>query len=259
MFYLGEYVRNQKEISQTMNELEDITKRLAKKNLDIHISIDPTQIGLMNGVAEFKNNAISLSQLIKECSSGNPANNDFLMIDMEDSTVTETTLDIYHFLDAQGLPCAVTLQAYLHRTETDLQQVITTGGKVRLVKGAFAEPASIAYTARDTIDTSYFSLAQKMLSRQAKECSFYPIFATHDNKMINKIIDYASNNGWKDNEYEFEFLLGVRENLQDDLVKRGHKLRLYVPFGTEWWAYSVRRVGESPRNGIFLLRSLCYK
>ena len=130
---------------------------------------------------------------------------------------------------------------------------------VRLVKGAFAESDSIAYTRRDMINTSYFSLAQNMLSRQAKANNFYPIFATHDDKMIDKISNYASDNGWKDNAYEFEFLLGVREGLQDDLIKCGHKLRLYVPFGTEWWSYSVRRIGESPRNGFFLLRSLCYR
>lgn len=259
LFYLGEYVQDQKEIAKTIHALENSIKRLAEKSLDLHISIDPTQIGLMNTVTEFKNNAIHLSERIKEQSSGVPTNSDFLMIDMEDGTVTQTTLDVYHFLHEKGLPCAATLQAYLHRTETDLQKIIATGGKVRLVKGAFAESASIAYTRRDEIDASYFSLAQKMLSRQAKVSSFYPIFATHDEQMINKITDYASDNGWERNAYEFEFLLGVRENLQDDLVKRGHKLRLYVPFGTEWWPYSVRRVGESPRNGIFLLRSLCYR
>lgn len=259
LFYLGEYVQDQKEISKTVHELEKIIKRLAAKSLDIHISIDPTQIGLMNKVTEFKNNAIHLSKLIKEHSSGDPASSDFLMIDMEDGTVTQTTLDVYHFLHEKGLPCAVTLQAYLHRTKSDLQKIIATGGKVRLVKGAFAESASIAYTRRDKINASYFSLAQKMLSSEAKANSFYPIFATHDEQMIYKISDYARDNGWENNAYEFEFLLGVRENLQDDLVKHGHKLRLYVPFGTEWWAYSVRRVGESPRNGVFLLRSLCYR
>lgn len=259
LFYLGEYVHDQSEITRTLHELEEIIKRLAEKNLDIHISIDPTQIGLMKEGGVFRNNALRLSELIREYSSGTLKNSDYLMIDMEDASVTQTTLDVYHFLCSKGLPCAVTLQAYLHRTEEDLQQIIATGGKVRLVKGAFAESDSIAYTRRDTIDASYFALAQRMLSRQAKESSFYPIFGTHDDKMIDKIITCARDNGWNPDEYEFEFLLGVRENFQDNLVKRGHKLRLYVPFGTEWWAYSVRRVGESPRNGVFLLRSLFYR
>ncbi len=258
LFYLGEYVRDQNEISKTLHELEDGIKGLAEKNLDIHISVDPTQIGLMNEVADFSHNTEKLSKLIREHSSGNPTSCDFVMIDMEDASVTQTTLDVYHDLQSQGLPCAVTLQAYLHRTENDLQQIIEKGGKVRLVKGAFTEPKSIALTDRSEIDQSYFELAKMMLSDQAKKTSFYPIFGTHDEIMIEKIINHASENDWKADEYEFEFLLGVRESLQDSLVSRGHKLRLYVPFGTEWWAYSVRRVGESPRNGIFLLRSLCY-
>ncbi|HID69157.1 MAG TPA: hypothetical protein EYP35_01550 [Desulfobacterales bacterium] len=109
-------------------------------------------------------------------------------------------------------------------------QIIEKGGEVRLVKGAFTESESIAHTSRKEINISNFG--------------------THDEQMIDKTIEYADGKGWKRDAYEFEFLLGVREALQD---------RLYVPFGTEWWAYSVRRVGENPRNGLFLLRSLCYR
>jgi proline dehydrogenase len=258
LFFLGEYVSDPDEISKTLHELEEIIKLLAGKNHDIHISVDPTQIGVMSNVDDFKNNSIRLSGLIKEHSPDKPSACNFLMIDMEDASVTQATLDIYHHLHSNGLPCAITLQAYLHRTEEDIQQIITVGGKVRLVKGAFSEPGSIAFTRRAEIDVSYFKLARKMLSRQAKENSFYPIFGTHDNRMIDKIITYATKNGWKPNEYEFEFLLGVSERLQDNLIERGNKLRLYVPFGKEWWAYSVRRVGERPGNAIFLLRSLFY-
>ncbi|MEN8188863.1 MAG: proline dehydrogenase family protein [Thermodesulfobacteriota bacterium] len=259
LFYLGEYVRDQNEISKTRDELESAIKELALKNIDLHISVDPTQIGLMNSVSDFSSNGKRLSQLVQEHSPGDPTSSDFVMIDMEDTSVTQATLDVYHDLHSKGLPCGVTLQAYLHRTESDLQQIIESGGKVRLVKGAFAEPESIAFTRRKEIDQSYFELARKMLSDQAKRTSFYPVFGTHDDVMIDKIITYATEHGWAPDTYEFEFLLGVRESLQDSLVKRGHKLRLYVPFGTEWWAYSVRRVGESPRNGVFLLRSLFFR
>lgn len=259
LFYLGEYVQDHNEIAKTLNELEEIIRQLRQRNLDIHISVDPTQIGLMNKVADFQENACRLAQLIKDQSADDGRYYDFLMIDMEDSSVTQSTLDVYHFLHSQGLPCGVTLQAYLHRTSDDLDQVITNGGKVRLVKGAFAEPKGVAYTRRKDIDASYFALAQKMLSQKAKETSFYPVFGTHDDRMIEKIVAYADANGWKQDEYEFEFLLGVRETLQDKLVGKGIRLRLYVPFGIEWWAYSLRRVGENPRNGIFLLRSLFYR
>lgn len=258
LFYLGEYVHDASEIRKTVNELEGIIKQLGTKNLDIHISVDPTQIGLMNTEADFEKNAVRLSQLIKEHSSAD-ALCDFLMIDMEDASVTQCTLDVYHRLHAQGLPCGVTLQAYLHRTAEDLERIVKEGGKIRLVKGAFAEAEAVAHTRREDIDASYFALARKMLSKEAKESSFYPIFGTHDEQMIERIVSYADANGWKRDEYEFEFLLGVREHLQDELVKKGSRLRLYVPFGTEWWAYSVRRVGENPRNGMFLLRALFHR
>ncbi len=258
LFYLGEYVHEPEEIKKTVSELEGIIQELGSKQLDIHISVDPTQIGLMNTEAEFEENALRLSKLIKEHSSSADSC-DFLMIDMEDSSVTQTTLDVYHRLHSQGLPCGITLQAYLRRTKDDLAEIVAKGGKIRLVKGAFAENKDVAFTRRDDIDKSYFELAQNMLSSEAKETSFYPIFGTHDEQMIERIVAYADANGWQRDEYEFEFLLGVRGNLQEELVANGTRLRLYVPFGTEWWAYSVRRVGENPRNGAFLLRSLFYR
>lgn len=258
LFYLGEYVQETAELEKTMRNLESVIRQLKQQGLDIHISVDPTQIGLMNSKADFQENALSLARLIQEQASSDSGCH-LLMIDMEDASVTDQTLEVYHFLHDRQLPCAVTLQAYLHRTANDLEQIIAKGGKVRLVKGAFAEPESIAYTSRKETNASYFFLAQKMLSPQAKVSSFYPIFGTHDEEMIEKIITYGDEMGWKRDAYEFEFLLGVRDVLQDKLVGRGCRLRLYVPFGTEWWAYSVRRVGENPRNGLFLLRSLCYR
>lgn len=124
------------------------------------------------------------------------------------------------------------------------------------MKGAFAENKAIAVTNHSEIDESFMKLAELMLSAEARENGFYPIFAPHDDRMIERIILIAEKNGWKKEEYEFEMLYGVREELQEKLVHEGERLRLYLPSGKDWWPYAVRRVGESMKNAIFLLRSL---
>jgi proline dehydrogenase len=129
---------------------------------------------------------------------------------------------------------------------------IQNGGAVRLVKGAFAEGKKIAFTNRDDIDHNYIRLADMMLSGEARETGFYPIFGTHDDRLIDRIIEIAHSRKWKKEEYEFEMLYGVRNEYEEELVRAGEQLRLYLPFGTDWWPYSVRRVGESPKNARFL-------
>jgi proline dehydrogenase len=178
------------------------------------------------------------------------------MLDMEDSSVTTATITLYELLRRESLPAAVTLQAYLFRSERDLKRIVQSGGAVRLVKGAFAENADIAFTRRSDIDRNYLGLARVMLSAEARSTGFYPAFATHDAAVIDEIVETASREGWKQGEYEFEMLFGVRRDLQEKLVQRGQRLRLYIPFGRDWWPYAVRRVGESLRNAKFLLRAV---
>ena len=181
------------------------------------------------------------------------------MIDMEDSSVMQATIDLHSELQSKSLPVALTMQAYLYSTEKDLTKIIQNGGAVRLVKGAFSEGKNIAYTNRTDIDENFLKLADLMLSTEARERKFYPIFGTHDDRIIDKIIKIANDRNWEKNEYEFEMLYGVRKNYQKELVKNGEQLRLYLPFGTDWWPYAVRRVGESPKNALFLANSLVSK
>jgi proline dehydrogenase len=256
LFYLGEYVEDLSVINQTVSELKAIIKSLGSSNLDIHISVDPTQIGYQIDEIICHANAFEIAGEIRKAIKPNNNTRNFLMLDMEDSTVTEATIKLYNSLIGASLPTALTLQAYLLRTENDLQKIVNSGGAVRLVKGAFAERKSIAISERSAIDREYMRLAAIMLSDEARKSGFYPIFATHDDKLINEIIDHASKHGWDKQEYEFEFLYGVRDELQNTLVQNGCQLRLYLPFGTDWWPYAVRRVGESPKNARFLLRSV---
>jgi proline dehydrogenase len=170
--------------------------------------------------------------------------------------VTDSTLRLFRTLHRDGLPVAVTLQAYLHRTPQDLAMLITTGAMVRLVKGAFAETARHALIRRADIDRAYLDCARRLLSPAAREAGVYPVFGTHDHRMIHRIVAEAKRSGWPQEAFEFEMLYGVRPSLQRSLINEGISLRLYLPYGKDWWPYSVRRVGEHPRNGVLMLRAL---
>jgi proline dehydrogenase len=178
------------------------------------------------------------------------------MVDMEDSSNVDFTLNIYNKLRNESVPAAVTLQAYLYRTVKDLETILQNDGAVRLVKGAFTESKKIAFNSRKLIDENYLRLAEMMLSEDARLKGFYPVFGTHDYKIIARIIEMAKKNGWGKGSYEFELLYGVRIDLQNELIKKGESLRLYLPFGIDWWPYAIRRVGESSKNVRFLLKVL---
>ena len=257
LYYLGEYVEDVSVIKRSVAELLAITGKLAELKLETHISVDPTQIGHQVSDEMARDNAQIIAQEIKRVRTGTaPTSADLLMLDMEDSSVTTATIALYEVLRRASLPAAVTLQAYLFRSEGDLKSIVQSGGAVRLVKGAFAENDDIAFTRRSDIDRNYLRLVRLMLSEEARSTSFYPAFATHDAGIIDEIVKTASREGWKPGEYEFEMLYGVRRDLQEKLLQSGQRLRLYVPFGRDWWPYAVRRVGESLRNAQFLLRAL---
>ncbi len=257
LYYLGEYVEDVSVIKRSVTELLAITGKLAELKLETHISVDPTQIGYQVNEEMCRDNARIIAQEIKRIRTGAAATSgDFLMLDMEDSSVTTATIALYGLLRRESLPAAVTLQAYLFRSEDDLKRIVQGGGAVRLVKGAFAENDDIAFTRRSDIDRNYLRLAKVMLSDEARSISFYPAFATHDAGVIDEIVKIAARGGWKQGDYEFEMLYGVRRDLQEKLIQRGERLRLYIPFGRDWWPYAVRRVGESPRNAEFLLRAV---
>jgi len=255
LFFLGEYVEDPAVIDQAVSELKAMAAILAGNGTDIHMSVDPTQIGYTIAQDLLCSNARDLARTVKALRQ-TPSPRDILMLDMEDSSSTDATLALYSDLKGDALPVAITLQAYLFRTEEDLTTIMQQGSTVRLVKGAFAEKREIAFTRQDDIDRNYLDLSEIMLSEKAREGGFYPVFATHDDRMIEAIIKIAGTNGWSPSQYEFELLYGVRRALQQSLIRRGEQVRLYVPFGKEWWPYAIRRVGETPRNARFLLRSI---
>jgi proline dehydrogenase len=253
LFYLGEYVADPQEIETTRRALAEVARGLGRSGLDVHLSVDPTQLGAMISWEACRENVTALARTVAENAG---AGRNVLMLDMEDSSVTRPTLDLYYHLRGEDLPAAVTVQAYLHRTPDDLARLVEDGAMVRLVKGAFAESKKVAVTGRGERDEAYRKAVVTLLSPEARERGVYPVFGTHDHNMVAFAEHVAAANGWRRDQWEVEMLLGVRTAYQRQLADRGVSVRLYLPFGRDWWPYSIRRVGENPKNLGFVFRSM---
>ncbi len=255
LFYLGEYVDDRGKVSENLRNKLDVATLLAGSGLDLHISVDPTQIGYQVDPALSYANAESIAARIR-AGIGNRVGAHCLMFDMEDAAVVDPTIALHDHLHAQGYPVALTLQAYLRRTLDDLEAQVAQGARVRLVKGAFAADGTVAHRSQQAIKANFRKLIARMLSRRARDQGFYPIIATHDTDLHGFARTTAADHGWSPGEYEFEMLLGVRSDVARALAAQGERVRLYTPFGRDWWPYAVRRIGENRRNAILLARSL---
>jgi len=258
LFFLGEYVEDPAIIAATIDQLGWIAGQLATADLDIHLSVDPTQLGLLTSPATCTGNVVQLAETVAGVVPGGRARpgRDALMLDMEDRSVTQYTLGLHDQLQDAGLPAAITIQGYLHRTLDDVARLAARGAWVRLVKGAFAEPGQVAVRKRKEIDTRYRQVVAALMSPTALDAGTYNAFGTHDHVIIEEILALADQHGWKRDRFEFEMLYGVRPELQSNLVRRGYRVRLYVPFGHDWFPYAIRRVGESPRNLRFAVGAM---
>lgn len=255
LYYLGEYVNTSELVQLNVDNKLEIAEKLKHSMLDVHISVDPSQIGYSVDSSKARDYARQIAEAVSDASSGKQGVN-CMMLDMEDHHYVDLTIELHNDLKQQRYQTAMTLQAYLKRTVIDMQAQIASGGRVRLVKGAFIADSDIAYTTQKEIKRNYIELVSLMLSPDSRNSGFYPIIATHDDRIHQFAISTARENGWKQGEYEFEMLLGVRSNIAKELSRRGERVRLYLPFGKDWWPYAVRRIGENPKNGILLLRSL---
>jgi proline dehydrogenase len=255
LFYLGEYVSDLTTIEATVAGQLSIVVQLAASPLDLHVSVDPTQIGQMLDPALARRNAFAVAEAVAAAPQDAPRVR-AMMLDMEDQSFTDATIALHDELRAAGLPVALTLQAYLRRTEADLGRQIERGAHVRLVKGAFVAGAATSFTRRGEIKANSRRLIDLMFSPSARDSGFYPSIATHDDALQRYAAERAAENGWRDDAWEIEMLLGVRDDLAAALAASGRRVRLYLPFGRDWWPYAIRRIGENPANAALLARSL---
>jgi proline dehydrogenase len=246
--YLGESCTNEGEALQAREEILRLLDDIGRNNLQANVSIKPSQLGMKIDYDLAVNNICSL--VAKANQMGN-----FIRIDMEDSPMVDTTLKIYrHIRDNAGLNnVGVVIQSYLYRSEADIEQLVAEGARVRLCKGAYAEPADVAFPKKIDVDANYLNLSRLLLSPKARQNGVYPAFATHDPKMIDEIRRYVRTNNISSDAFEFQMLHGIRRDLQESLVKEGHRVRVYVPYGTAWYPYFVRRLAERPANLWFFI------
>ncbi|MGB7758456.1 MAG: proline dehydrogenase family protein [Bryobacteraceae bacterium] len=253
LFFLGEYITDPAVTRQTVDSLVRLLPALDRLGLDTHVSVDPTQIGYAIRDELGEENALRLAAAFPAQRS----KHSLLMIDMEDASYVDRTIGLRSLLASHGVPAAITLQAYLRRTESDLAGLLRDRAPcVRLVKGAFSERSRIAWTRQPQITEAYLRLAALMLSDKARDGGLFPVFATHDEALMDSIRGLARESGCPPGQYEFEMLYGVRPALQAKILAAGDQLRLYVPYGANWWPYTARRIGENPRNLIFVWRAL---
>jgi proline dehydrogenase len=233
---LGEEITSRDEASAVLAEYEDVFETIEREGLDSNISVKLTGLGL-NLDHEFCRD--NIAELVREAAKGD----NFVRVDMEDSSTTTETLEIYRELRGRGLDnVGVVLQAYMKRTLTDIAELADLRPNVRVCKGIYVEPPEVAYQEFETVRLNFVEAVGALLDAGA-----YVAVATHDDWVIAEALTLIEDRGLAPDEYEFQMLLGVRPELGDELVREGHRLRIYVPFGRQWYEYSLRRLQENPK------------
>ncbi|HET6159677.1 MAG TPA: proline dehydrogenase family protein [Dongiaceae bacterium] len=228
LYYLGEYVEDPVVVAENGRQKIAVAESLQAAHLQIHVSLDSTQIGYAIDEKAGELLALKIGARIRELRQADGAP-PVLMLNMEDAEYVDRILALRTRLLAAGVPVAQTLQAYLKRSAGDLAPIIAAGGHVRLVKGAFADSRPHAFQSRDEINENYLRLGRMMLGATAMQSGFRPVFGTHDEALIAEIRIIAKNGGWQPGAYEFEMLYGVRPQLQRQLHDAGEQVRLYLP------------------------------
>jgi len=243
--YLGESVKTLEAAVVATREYVRLMDIIVDAGIERNISLKVTQLGIDVDRATCVDN---LRRILEPAAR----HEFFIRIDMENSPYTERTLEIFETLwEHQYRNLGVALQSYLYRTEGDVRRMNELGARVRLVKGAYKERSSVAYQQKGEVNAAFVRLARVLLDEGT-----YPAIATHDPGVIEEIRAYASARGIAKDRFEFQMLYGIRRDLQASLVAAGHRMRVYVPFGREWFPYFMRRLGERPANVGFVLTAL---
>jgi proline dehydrogenase len=242
--HLGENVASREDAERARQAYIEALDRIASENLDGNVSLKLTHLGLDLG-EEFCAEQLNL------VTQRAAALNNFVRVDMEGSAYTERTLRIVKHARANTVAVGTVIQAYLYRSEKDIQDLLRIGCRIRLVKGAYKEPSQIAFPRKKDVDANFVKLMQLLLPS-----GIYHAIATHDPKMIEATTRFAAERGIAKDKFEFQMLYGIRTDLQARLVREGYRVRVYIPFGQDWFPYFMRRLAERPANLLFFARNL---
>ncbi|MFZ0638193.1 MAG: proline dehydrogenase family protein [Candidatus Acidiferrales bacterium] len=241
---LGESVTSEGEARRAASAYSDVFDRIAAEKLTCNVSLKLTQLGLDMSQP-------LCEELLAEIVSRAAGQGNFVRIDMEGSAYTDRTIDICKRLRAKTGSVGTVLQSYLFRTEQDACDLIASGCRLRLVKGAYKEPPSVAFPQKSDVDANYVKVMKILLTS-----GIYHGIATHDPRMLDATKKFASEQGIRTEQFEFQMLYGIRTDLQEQLIREGYRLRVYVPYGSDWFPYFMRRLAERPANLKFFLSNL---
>jgi proline dehydrogenase len=239
--YLGESVHNAAEAGAAAMQYIAILHAIERRHARCNASLKLTQMGLDVDRALCQRN---VERIVAQAGQFD----NFIRIDMEGSEYTQTTLDMFKDIFGRHKNVGVVIQAYLYRSEADIRELNALGARVRLCKGAYNEPAAVAFPQKSDTDANFVKLMRILLDEGA-----YPGIATHDEHMIDATREHAARQGIPPDRFEFQMLYGIRRDLQEQIVRDGFRLRIYVPYGDQWYPYLMRRLAERPANLMFML------
>lgn len=246
---LGENVTNPDEARHSAQLYHQILEAIAANKLNANISLKLTHMGLD---VDEKLARQLVSELVVTAASMTPPG--FVRVDMEGSPYTQRTLDFVHELHrlpGNGNSVGTVIQAYLKRSEKDVENLLSESIRIRLCKGAYKEPASIAFESKADVDANYIKLMKTLM-----KSGIYHGLATHDENIVREAEAFAKKEKIAPEAFEFQMLYGIRRDLQQRLVREGWRVRVYIPFGSEWYPYFMRRLGERPANVFFIVRNM---
>ncbi len=243
--YLGEKTTSAGEAEDAARHYLEILAAITRERLDCNLSVKLSQLGLAG-------DPVQAETLLRRILDAAQSDGIFVRIDMEESALVDPTLTVWRRVWSEGhTNVGLVIQSYLYRSMKDVEALVGTGVRIRLVKGAYLEPPSVAYPRKADVDAQYRRLTELLL-RQGT----YPAVGTHDPQMIAHAKAVAAREGITPDRFEFQMIYGVRRDLQVALTRDGYHVRIYVPFGEHWYPYFMRRLGERPANVFFLLRSV---
>jgi proline dehydrogenase len=242
--YLGENVASREDAVRAREMYFGVFDRIAQEKLDANVSLKLTQLGIDFG-DDFC--AQQAEPIIRHAASlGN-----FVRLDMEGSSYTQRTVDMTLLLRQKSEAVGTVIQSYLYRSEQDIRDLTAKGCRIRLCKGAYNEPPEVAFPRKEDVDKNYVKLMQILL-----ESGIYHGIATHDPAMIDATKEFVARQNIAKDKFEFQMLYGIRADLQRELVRDGYRMRVYIPYGRDWFPYFMRRLAERPANLVFLARNL---